>query len=415
MKAELLAPAGDLVKLKVALHFGADAVYFGGTAFSLRAFAGNFGDDEIREAFRLLHAAGKKGYVTVNIFPRNADFGALEEALKRLEGLADGVIVSDPGVIALAKKAAPKLPLHLSTQANTLNKYAAKFWHEEGVSRIVLARELPLADIREIRDALPDACELEAFVHGAMCISYSGRCLLSNYLNGRDANRGECVQACRWQYALSPGADNAPQGREVPYPAAELTEAGRRGMPLTLEEDGRGSYLLNSRDLKLVHHLAALEEAGVGSFKIEGRMKSEYYVGTVVNAYRRVMDGGMTAEEADEELEKTGHRAFTTAYLLGENDLTQCAETSKPDQTCDFAALVLERRPEGIVVEQRNRFLAGDQLEVLSAGPCHGQTLRAAPYTLEGEPVADAKLVQQRLLLRTDLSLAPWDMLRKAR
>ncbi len=392
--AELLAPAGDMLKLKTAVHFGADAVYFGGASFSLRAFAGNFEEGEIPKAFDYLHARGKKGYVTVNIFPRNADFSALGEYLKFLEGRADGVIVTDPGLVDFAKKTAPGLSIHLSTQANTLNKYAAKFWAEQGVSRIVLARELTLAEIAEIRDALPASCELEAFVHGAMCISYSGRCLLSNYLHGRDANRGECVQACRWEYTV-------------------LKEAKRPEEPLTLEEDSRGSYILNSKDLKLVHHLSELERAGVSSFKIEGRMKTEYYVGTVVNAYRRVMDGRMTPEEADFELEKTGHRAFTTAYALGGNEDTQCLQTSKPEQTCDYAALVLEKCENGVWIQQRNRFFAGDILEAVSSGHAHGKSVRAQIFDEEGNPVEDAKLVCQRLRLITDLELSEMDMLRK--
>lgn len=392
--AELLAPAGDMLKLKTAAHFGADAVYFGGAAFSLRAFAGNFDEKEMPKAFDYLHERGKKGYVTANIFPRNADFPALGEYLKFLEGRADGVIVTDPGLVDFVKKTAPNLPIHLSTQANTLNRYAAKFWAEQGVSRIVLARELTLAEIAEIRDAIPSECELEAFVHGAMCISYSGRCLLSNYLHGRDANRGECVQACRWEYAV-------------------LREAKRPDEPLTLEEDSRGSYVLNSKDLKLVHYLSELERAGVSSFKIEGRMKTEYYVGTVVNAYRRVMDGRMTPEEADEELDKTGHRAFTTAYALRRNEDTQCLETSKPEQTCDYAALVLGKCENGVWIQQRNRFFAGDVLEVVSSGHEHGKAVRAQIFDEEGNRVEDAKLVCQCLRLVTDLELSEMDMLRK--
>lgn len=392
--AELLAPAGDMLKLKTAAHFGADAVYFGGAAFSLRAFAGNFDEKEMPKAFDYLHERGKKGYVTANIFPRNADFPALGEYLKFLEGRADGVIVTDPGLVDFVKKTAPNLPIHLSTQANTLNKYAAKFWAQQGVSRIVLARELTLAEIAEIRDEIPSECELEAFVHGAMCISYSGRCLLSNYLHGRDANRGECVQACRWEYAV-------------------LREAKRPDEPLTLEEDSRGSYVLNSKDLKLVHYLSELERAGVSSFKIEGRMKTEYYVGTVVNAYRRVMDGRMTPEEADEELAKTGHRAFTTAYALGKNEDTQCLESSKPEQTCDYAALVLGRCENGVWIQQRNRFFAGDVLEAVSSGHEHGKAVRAQIFDEEGNRVEDAKLVCQRLRLVTDLELSELDMLRK--
>ena len=239
-----------------------------------------------------------------------------------------------------------------------------------------------------------------------MCISYSGRCLLSNYLNGRDANRGECVQACRWKYGLH-------------RLRAELTEA-KHPEPLSVEEDERGTYLLNSRDLNLVRHLGELQEAGICSLKIEGRMKSEYYVGTVVNAYRRVMDGMMSCEEAECELEKTAHRAYTTAYFLGENPDTQCLTASKPDQTYDFAALVTEVFLRGgkriAVLEQRNRFREGEELELLSAGEGHGARLTVCGMTDEaGEPVSDARLVQQKLFLPTDLPVLPGDMFRKRR
>lgn len=393
---ELLAPAGDLIKLKSALHFGADAVYFGGD-FSLRASA-KLTRPELAEGVRLCHAAGKKAYVTMNIFPKDGDFPALEEQAEALREMgADGIILSDPGLLRLCRQRVPKLPLHLSTQANTLNRYSAAFWADQGVSRIVLARELSLEEIAGIRAALPSSVTLEAFVHGAMCIGYSGRCLLSNYLNGRDANRGACVQACRWAYRLTEVEENR---------------------SLEVLEDERGSYFLNSRDLCMINHLKELQSAGIESFKIEGRMKSEFYVGTVVNAYRRALDALRAGQEPPEallsEVSKAGHRPFTTAWYLGSNSQTEFAESATPVTDYRFAALALERRGDRILVEQRNRFFEGDELEIVSAGKAHGQSLRVVGMTdEEGNPVADAKRVQQRLLLEDGGRLLPMDMLRK--
>ena len=278
MVTELLAPAGNIAKLKTALYFGADAVYVGGKDFSLRSFADNFTREELSEGINYAHARGKKVYVTANVFAKNADMSLLEDYFAYLQSVeADAAIISDSGVFAAARKSAPALDIHISTQANLTNKYAVKFWYEQGATRAVLARELSLKEISEIHDFIPEM-ELEAFVHGAMCISYSGRCLLSDYLAGRRSNSGECVQACRWKYRLRK--------------SDSLSDSGW----LDLEEDSRGSYVLNSKDLNMSEHLKELQIAGVSSFKIEGRMKSEYYLATVINAYRRCMDGGFTDE-----------------------------------------------------------------------------------------------------------------------
>ena len=391
-KAELLAPAGNFEKLKTALYFGADAVYLGGKNFSLRSYADNFDEEGLAEAVAYAHARGKKVYVTANIFAKNADFSLLGDYFAYLSHIgADAALVTDAGVFSAAKKAAPKLPLHISTQANTTNKYAAKFWRDEGAERVVLARELSLAEIREIRDFCPDL-QLEAFVHGAMCISYSGRCLLSNYLAGRDSNRGECVQACRWKYFLR----------------AE----GKQG-EISAEEDGRGTYLLNSKDLNMSAYLAQLEEAGVDSFKIEGRMKSAYYVATVVNAYRRLMDGNMSAAQAEEELAKAAHREYTTAYAFGENGQTVNYADSQAAGTHVYTANVVEG---GVfpLVEMRNRFRVGDELEVLSPGMHFNKTFAVGRMLSEdGEEISDAKLVQQKLRLDCPFALAAGDILRK--
>ncbi len=393
---ELLAPAGDLVKLRSALHFGADAVYFGGD-FSLRA-AARMSREDLAAGIGLCHAAGKKAYVTLNIFPKDGDFPALEEQIDDLAAFgADGVILSDPGLLRLCVQRAPGLPVHLSTQANTLNRFSAAFWADQGVRRIVLARELSLAEIAGIREGLDPSVQLEAFVHGAMCIGYSGRCLLSNYLHGRDANRGACVQACRWAYRLT----EAEEGRE-----------------LEVWEDERGSYFLNSRDLCMIGHLKELAAAGVESFKIEGRMKSEFYVGTVVNAYRRAADaliaGREVPEGLSEEVAKAGHRPFTTAWYLGPNGETEFPASAAPVTDYRFAALVLERRGDRVLVEQRNRFFEGDELEMISPNLAPGQKLRVWGLTdEEGNPVPDARWVQQRLLLPDGGLLQPLDMLRK--
>ena len=393
MKSELLAPAGSLEKLKVAFLYGADAVYVGGKNFSLRQYADNFTAEELAEGIDYAHERQKKVYVAVNIFAKNADFPEAEKYFKFLERIgADAVLITDPGLIALCKKTAPGLEIHLSTQANTLNKYAVRFWAEQGVKRVVLARELGYEEIKEIAEYNPDV-EIECFVHGAMCVSYSGRCLLSNYLSERNANRGECVQACRWRY--------------------ELTAYGRDGDKLELTEDERGAYILNSRDLNLLKELNKLSEAGVKSFKIEGRMKTVYYLATVVNAYRRAMDGGdLNVWEA--ELTKINHRAYTKAYFYGENDKTLNYDEGQEQGEYEFAAWVIGYDDGTALVEMRNRFAVGDELEVLSPGDSFLKKFVVGDMTDEDNvPVTDAKLVQQRLKIAVPFRLYAGDILRK--
>lgn len=399
-KVELLAPSGDMIKLKTAAYYGADAAYIGGKSLSLRALAGNFTDEEIETAVDFYHSLGKKIYVTVNVFARNDDIRAAEKYFKFLEKVgADGAIISDPGLVSLAKDVAPGLNINLSTQANTLNYKAAEFWYKQGVKRVILARELSLKEIGEIHEAVPKL-EIETFIHGAMCISYSGRCLLSDYRTGRRSNRGECVQACRWNY--------------------EIREKGSSGEFMEMQEDERGTYILNSKDLCLVDYIAELIEAGVCSFKIEGRMKSEYYLATVINAYRRAIDAFYKEGKAYKlnplyktELEKTAHREFTTAYLLGENDRTENFDDSQSKGAYKFVANVLDYKNGAAVVEMRNRFKTGDELEVLSPSAAFNSVLKAESITDEkGEDVTDAKLVQQKLLIKTDLPLHKGDILR---
>lgn len=400
-KIELLSPAGDMNKLKTAFYFGADACYIGGKSFSLRQSAGNFTEQEILQAVELAHSIGKKIYVTVNVFARNYDLVKAEEYLKFLQDAnVDGAIISDTGLIALALEVAPKLNVNLSTQANTLNYKTVEFWKNHGVKRVILARELSLSEITEISKKVPDI-EIETFIHGAMCIAYSGRCLLSDYRTGRSSNRGECVQACRWNY--------------------EIREKGSECGYLEMEEDERGTYILNSKDLNLLNYIEQLDSAGVCSFKIEGRMKSEYYLATVVNAYRRALDayykqGSKYVDNTlyQTELEKTAHREFTTAYLLGDNDRTVNYNDSQSKGTFKFIASVIEdHNGEYAVVEMRNRFKIGDTLEVLSPFDTFNKKIKVERMqTEQGEDIIDAKLVQQRIRLYTDLPLKSGDILR---
>lgn len=389
MKPELLAPAGNLSKLKCAFHFGADAVYAGGKNFSLRAFSDNFTREELADGIGLAHTLGKKVYVAANIFARNADMKALSSYFSALAEMgADAVLVSDLGALFVCRRAAPGLQVHISTQANVTNAEACRAYASLGASRVVLARELSVAEIAEIHAQVPDL-ELETFVHGAMCISYSGRCLLSNYLAGRDSNRGACIQACRWKFTV---------------------RAREGGGECPVEEDARGSYIFNSKDLNMLPHLSALAEAGVCSFKIEGRMKSRYYLATVVNAYRRVMDGAMTVEEGQAELRKAAHRDFTAAYAFGGNDDTIGYANSQRQGTHEYVADVLE----GGLVQMRNRFRVGEELEVLSPSrSCNQSFVVRAMEDEAGAPVEDAKLVMQKLRLACPFPLAAGDILRR--
>ena len=401
---ELLAPAGNNSKLERAFYFGADAAYIGGKDFSLRSFADNFDDEGLSQAVKTAHLSGKKLYVTVNILARNTDFLLLKDYFDYLYHIgADAVILSDAGVISVCKKVAPYLPIHISTQASVLNKYAASFWAEAGAKRIILARELSLGEIKEIRDHLPDSIELEAFCHGAMCISYSGRCLLSDYFTGRSSNRGQCVQACRWKY--------------------ELREASTDGDFYPVEEDDRGTYILNSKDLNMIEHIDEMCDAGISSFKIEGRMKTEYYVATVVNAYRRAIDdyyknGSLYKNNPlyYYELLKTSHRAFTTAYSLGENSETVNYDDTQSQGERVFVASVLsyDEKTRSVKIEMRNRFFDGDILELLT--PKSNLNAKITVKNLRdgsGERVRDAKIVQQILFFDCDEPLSRGDILRK--
>ena len=390
---ELLAPAGDMEKLKTAVSFGADAVYFGGEMFSLRAGAGNLSTDEIAEAMDWLHNRGAKGYQTINIYAHNGDIRPLRDYLSKIKNIpVDAFLVSDPGVMMLIRDQMPDAEIHLSTQANTTNYITAGFWASQGVKRIVSAREMSLEEIRTMRDELPDDIEIEAFVHGAMCISYSGRCLLSNFMTGRDANQGACTHPCRWKYSL--------------------VEEQRPGEYFPVEEDGRGSYILNSRDLCMIDRIPDLVDSGVYSFKIEGRMKSMYYVATVVSAYRAAIDEYLK-DPANyrfdpayfDELCKASHREFTHGFYYNKpTDKDQNYLTSDYTRDYSFVGLVRETDPNSglTIVEQRNKFSIGDIIEVFGPyTPFYEEKINEM-YDEEGAPIESAPHPQQILKIRFD-------------
>ena len=398
---ELLMPAGNLKKLKTAFHFGADAVYIGGKDLSLRAFADNFSREEMLEGIEYAHALGKKVYVTANIFAKNSDIEKAKDYFEFLNrAKADAVLISDPGLLSLCKSVAPELKIHLSTQANTTNILSVAFWRDLGVERVVLARELNLEEIKEIHACVPEI-ELEAFVHGAMCMSYSGRCLLSTYFSGRSANRGACIQPCRWNY--------------------RITETERHASkPLDIEEDERGTYFMNSRDLRLLRHIPELANAGVVSLKVEGRMKSEYYVATVANAYRHAIDeylatGSITnADKYCAELENVAHRTYTDAYFDGDNPDTVCLDEGQMPEKFIFTAVVQNVENGIVTVEMRNRFRTGDTLIALSANKdVDSRSFTVKNMTLEkdGSSTDDAKLVQAIYKMECPLPLLTGDLL----
>lgn len=387
-KPELLAPAGTMEKLQMALAYGADAAYLGGTQFGLRAFGGNFTNDEIRAAVQLAHGMGRKVYVTVNVFPHNDDLVALPDYLRFLaEAGVDAVLVADLGVFMCAREVAPTLPVHISTQANNVNWRTVRAWQELGAARVVLARELSREEIREIRRQTD--VELELFVHGAMCISYSGRCLLSSYFTGRDANRGGCAQSCRWQYAL--------------------VEASRPGEYYPVAEDERGTYIMNSKDLCLLPYLDEVVASGIDSLKVEGRMKSVHYVASVVKAYRMALDAACAGtpyevrEEWIEELGKVSHRAYTTGFFFGKTtEEDQIYGSSSYEQTSDFVGLVRAYDAESglATVEQRNNMKLGQEIEIFQPhGASFRQELREM-WNADGQPITAAPHPQQIVRIR---------------
>lgn len=353
-KPELLAPAGNLEKLKTAINFGADAVYLGGSKLNLRAFADNFTAEELKEGIEFAHSRGKKVYVTVNIFPHNEDLVGLEDYLRELYDIgADAILVADPGIIMTAKEIVPNLELHLSTQANTVNYKSALFWHNIGVKRVVMAREMSMKDFKKLREKLPESCEIEAFVHGSMCMAYSGKCMLSNYLTGRDSNRGVCAQPCRYK--------------------CHLVEEKRPGEYHEITEDINGAYILNSKDLCMIEHIPELVNAGINSLKIEGRMKSTFYVASVVKAYREAIDKYIEDSESYsfeskwmDYLLKPSHRPYTTGFYFDE-EIKQHYESSAYIRDYDIVGIVksYDKKSHIATIEQRNKVYNGDTVEVL--------------------------------------------------
>lgn len=402
IKPELLAPAGNLEKLKTAISFGADAVYLGGSRLNLRAFADNFSNEDLAEGLEYAHSRGKKVYVTVNVFPHNDDLVGLEEYLKELYSLGvDALIVSDPGIISMARETVPELELHLSTQANTVNWKAAEFWYKQGVKRIVLAREMTMEEAREIKNRVPEGCEIEAFVHGSMCMSYSGRCVISNYMTGRDSNRGECAQPCRYKYYI--------------------TEEKRPGEYFPIVEDNRGTYLLNSKDMCMIEHIPDLVESGIDSFKIEGRMKSSFYVACVLKSYRQAIDAYFEAPEKYEVKQewidnvlKASHRKYFTGFYYNDPD-RQIFENSSYIRDYDIVGIVrgFEVSTGTAVVEQRNKVFDGDLVDVLSPS---GENFQVTVKDLrdgEGNKIDAAPVAQMIYKFSSDRELASGDMLVK--
>lgn len=350
-KPKLLAPAGDIEKLKIAVLYGADEVYAGGYLFSLRSQANNFSYEDLKEGVEFCHAHGVKMYVTVNIYAHNSHLQGLGEYLVELQDLGiDAVIISDPGVFAICRKVAPNLPIHISTQANTTNVSAASFWQELGAERIVLARELSIAEAGEVAMA---GIDTEIFVHGAMCVAQSGRCLISSFMVGKSANLGDCTQPCRWNYRLE--------------------ESKRGGEYYPVEEDDYGTYFFNSKDLCLIDFMPEIIRAGIGSLKIEGRMKSIYYVANVVRIYREALDecfanidNYTTKDEWNDELRRISHRKYTSAFAIdGDKTDMQIYDTTVTVRGYDFSGIVIDSDGERLHIQQRNNMRLGDKLEII--------------------------------------------------
>ena len=394
---ELLAPAGDMERLRMSLAYGADAVYLAGTDFGMRSFAGNFTPEELKQAVALCHSRGVAVHVTCNTMPRNGEIARMPEWLSYLQELGvDAAILADVGVLSLLKKHAPKLKAHISTQASVSNYQAAAAWYELGASRVILARELSLDEIREIRAKTPRELEIEAFVHGAMCVSYSGRCLLSNYMTGRDANRGACAQPCRYQYAL--------------------VEEKRPGEHFPIGEDAGGAYILNSRDMCMIDHIPELIDAGLDSLKIEGRAKSAYYAAVVTGAYRHAIDAALAGQPLEpvwrDEVEKVSHRPYSTGFYFGEPG--QHTSHSRYVRDWQIMAVVTSCTPDGTALcELRNKLSAGDELELVGPG------LKPVPVTVEGLTdgdglsIPEARKPQMPFYLKLPVQAPPLSLLRR--
>ena len=404
-KPEVLAPAGSLEKLKIAVDFGADAVYIGGGKLNLRAFSDNFTNEEMKEGVKYCHDRGRKLYVTMNVFPRNHDLKGAEDYIKGLYDLGiDAIIVADPSIVSIAQEAAPNLEIHLSTQANITNWRATKFWYEQGVKRIVLARELTFTEINNIRKNIPEGCELEVFIHGSMCMAYSGRCLISNYMLGRDANKGICSNACRYKYYL--------------------VEETRPNEYYPVYEDDDGTYIMNSKDLCMINHIPDLIRSGVHSFKIEGRMKNEFYVASVVKAYREAIDSYFEdpnnyvfKQEWGDLVTKISHRPYHTGFFYGVMG-EQSYENSSYIRDYEIVGIVQDYNEETkeATILQKNRVFEGDEVEVLRAETPYFTIKLDEMYDIEKEqPTNVANRAHMLFKIKVDTPMKPKDMLIKGK
>ena len=398
-KLELLSPGGNWEQLEMSVAYGADAVYLAGDAFGMRAFAGNFSPEELKRAVAYCHDRGVQVHVTCNTMPRNDEVERLPQWLALLEEAgADAIILADVGVLALAKRYAPSLHIHISTQASVVNHQAARAWHELGAQRVILARELSLEEIAEIRAKAPRALELEVFAHGAMCVSYSGRCLLSNYMTGRDSNRGACAQPCRYQYSLM--------------------EEKRPGEYFDVYEDEKGTYIMNSRDMCMIDHLPALMAAGVDSLKIEGRAKSAYYAAVVTGAYRHGLDAALAGRPLDPlwrgEVEKVSHRHYSTGFFYGQPG--QFTEDARYIRDWQVLAVVESCDESGLAVASlRNKFSVGDPIELV--GPDLRPLAFPAPLLLDalGYPLREARHPEMKFHIQLPVYAPPLSFLRACR
>lgn len=392
-RPELLAPAGDMECLETAVHFGADAVYIGGPLLQLRADNVGFDREGIAEAVKYCHEHGVKLYVTVNCFAKNEEIDAAEDYAKYLHSVGvDAVIVSDIGLIAKIHESAPELEIHVSTQANCQNFSAANVYWAMGAKRVVLGREMTLDEIIEFRKRIPEEMEIEAFVHGAMCMSYSGRCMISSYLVNRSGNRGGCAQPCRWNY--------------------HLVEMKRPNEFFQVVEDEKGTAILSSHDMCAVGFLDKLEEAGICSYKIEGRMKTPFYVATAVNAYRHAIDGDVPLEVIERELDSISHRPYSSAFYFGEMKMSH-GNSGAYIQKCTFIGKVLDYSDGFVTIQQRNNFKPGDELEVVSPISIGEKFTVTKIFDEEGNERDDARLIQQILRLPCPVKLQKGDLLRK--
>ena len=434
-KPELLAPAGNLEKLKTAITFGADAVYLGGSKLNLRAFADNFTTEQLKEGLEFAHSRGRKVYVTLNIIPHDTDLVGIEDYVRELYELGvDAVLVADPGILTIVKNTVPDLEIHLSTQANCLNYEAAKFWHKAGVARVVTAREMSFEELKELREELPDTCEIEAFVHGAMCMGFSGKCMLSNYLVGRDSNRGACAQPCRYKYHLVEEDENG-EFKEV-VKNIKIDSCGSNTCSpedsgkikfvkdeSEMVEENDGVYLMNSKDLCMIEHIPELIESGIDSLKIEGRMKSVYYVASVVKAYRQAIDTYFEDPENYEfnpkwmdYLVKPSHRPFTTGFYFGE-EVKQTYGSSTYIRNYDIVGIVRDYDKETKIatIEQKNKVVNGSEVEVLEVTGDNIIVKLEDMKNSKGEPIESANVAKMVYTARCESVLNKDDILIKGK